>query len=380
MSDGGLVGATMNNKLATCLIAGVSICFATFQAAADQFDALYVFGDSTVDSGWWKGALNGQCDGAPSPCATGSPTKNAAIASALQNGGTSAPVGVGLMNTQILASYFGLTANPANQSGGTNYAISGALSAPFNNAGNLNPNTTLPSTAGQITNYLGAHANLADPSALYIISSGGNDNTNAQNLFPSNPAQRQAYLTSQATALAAQIAVLQTAGAQHIVVYSTQGSGFGAMFFSSQLFSALTNMNVNFIGANIAGLIASVEADFTAYGFTAATVMPGVPGPTTGSACVGGATATGWGQWCANTINPNGIYATLRALDSEQTSFFSDDEHLSAAGQLIEANYVFSLIETPLPATFPLFVTGLSAYGFLGWLRKKKLKPSVANT
>jgi outer membrane lipase/esterase len=360
----------MNNKIVTCVIAGMTFFFATFHAGADQFDAVYVFGDSTVDSGWWKGALNGQCDGAPSPCTTGSATKNTAIASALANGGTSAPVGVGSMNTQILASYFGLTANPANQPGGTNYAISGALSAPFNNAGNLNPNGTLPSTVGQITNYLGGHANLADPSALYIISSGGNDVTNALNLFPNNPAQRQTYLTNQAIALAAQIAVLQSAGAQHVVVYGTQGSGFGSMFFTSQLFSALNNLNIKFIGADIAGLIASVEANPTAYGFTAATVMQGIPGPTTGSACV--STGTGWGQWCANTIIPNGVYATLRALNSEQTSFFSDDQHLSAAGQLIEANYVFSLIETPLPAALPLFATGLGVLGLLGWRRKKK--------
>jgi hypothetical protein len=47
--------------------------------------------------------------------------KNALIASAINNGGTGAPVGVGLMNTQILAGMLGLTALPANQPGGTNY-------------------------------------------------------------------------------------------------------------------------------------------------------------------------------------------------------------------------------------------------------------------
>src|SRR5215831_7235045 len=99
------------------------------QAAADSFNAFYSFGDSTIDSGWWSGALNGQCDGAPSPCATGSTTKNTLITNAIANGGTGAPVGVGLMNTQILAADFGLTALPANQLGGTNYAISGAVDA-----------------------------------------------------------------------------------------------------------------------------------------------------------------------------------------------------------------------------------------------------------
>lgn len=167
----------------TGLIAGVTLCLAASQATAGTFDAFYVFGDSTVDSGWWSGALNGQCDGAPSPCTTGSVNKNTLISNAMANGGTGAPVGVGLMNTQILASYFGLTAIPANQPGGTSYAISGALSADTAGIGNLNQNGTLPSTVGQISNYLGAHVNTADPSALYLISSGGNSVTYANDNF-----------------------------------------------------------------------------------------------------------------------------------------------------------------------------------------------------
>ena len=97
------------------------------QAAADSFNQFISFGDSTADSGWWSGALNGSCDGAPSPCTTGSTTKNTLIQNAINAGATGAPVGAGfMMNTQILAADFGLTALPANQPGGTNYAISGA--------------------------------------------------------------------------------------------------------------------------------------------------------------------------------------------------------------------------------------------------------------
>ena len=77
------------------------------QAAADPFNAFYSFGDSSVDSGWWSGALKGSCDGAPSPCATGSTAKDTLITNAINAGGTGAPVGVGLMNTQILAADFG---------------------------------------------------------------------------------------------------------------------------------------------------------------------------------------------------------------------------------------------------------------------------------
>ena len=158
----------------TGLIAGVALCLAASQATAASFDAFYVFGDSTVDSGWWNGALNGQCDGAPSPCTIWvGQQKHVDFKRHCQRRNGWAEVGVGLMNTQILASDFGVTALPANQPGGTNYAISGALSADTAGIGNLNPNGTLPSTVGQITNYLGAHVNTADPSALYLIGSAG---------------------------------------------------------------------------------------------------------------------------------------------------------------------------------------------------------------
>jgi outer membrane lipase/esterase len=149
------------------------------QAAADPFNQFISFGDSTVDSGWWSGALNGSCDGAPSPCSTGSTTKNTLIQNAINAGATGAPVGAGfMMNTQILAADFGLTALPANQLGGTNYAISGAVDAAVaanGNIGNLNQNTTLPSTVQQMANYLAGHGGTANPQALYVISSGGNE-------------------------------------------------------------------------------------------------------------------------------------------------------------------------------------------------------------
>ena len=129
---------------------------ATSQAFAATFSAFYAFGDSTIDSGWWVGAINGQCDGVTAPCRTGLPGKTALIADGIANGGTGAPVGVGLMSGQIIAAQYGLTATPANQLGGTNYAISGSLAVATGGVGNLNPNPNLPSTAGQISNFRSA--------------------------------------------------------------------------------------------------------------------------------------------------------------------------------------------------------------------------------
>jgi outer membrane lipase/esterase len=141
--------------------------------SAQSFNQSFVFGDSTVDSGWWKGWFAaGQT--------TGGAAKTNLISNSILQGGTGAPVGAGYqMNSQILASYFGLSASPANQPGGTNYAISGAVDAlapgPFpggnGGIGNLNPNPLLPSTSQQIMNYLASTGGVANPNALYQISS-----------------------------------------------------------------------------------------------------------------------------------------------------------------------------------------------------------------
>src|SRR5262249_11252529 len=116
----------------------------TCQAAADSFNEFISFGDSSVDSGWWSGALQGQCDGAPTPCTTGNPSKDIRIANAIANRGTGAPGCPGwMMNPQCFAAAFGLPALPANQPGGSNYAISGAVNAATpatGNIGNLNQN------------------------------------------------------------------------------------------------------------------------------------------------------------------------------------------------------------------------------------------------
>jgi outer membrane lipase/esterase len=300
-----ILGVAMKFKLAVLAVG----LFCASQAAADSFNQFISFGDSSIDSGWWSGALQGSCDGAAAPCATGNGFKDNRIANAIANGGTSAPVGVGLMGSQVLAADFGLTALPANQPGGTNYAISGAVNAatPTNgNIGNLNLNATLPSTVRQISNYLTSNGGTANSQALYLIGSGANDLTFARDNLPSL-ASREAYLASQAAALSNQILNLQLNGAQHILVHGLAGNGVLAMYYTNALFSDLAAAGVNFVGSDVNAFLQAILANPTLYGFTPGSVLPGEFGTGTASACVwtGGTTQTGWGQWCANTTTPS---------------------------------------------------------------------------
>jgi outer membrane lipase/esterase len=344
-------------RIRSVLYAAAALLCAVQVSNAQSFNNFFAFGDSTIDSGWWKAALPAN--------ATGKAAKDTLIAASIAQGGTGAPVGGGyLMNSQVLASYFGLSAIPANQSGGTNYAISGAVDAATaanGNIGNLNnippgTNTNLPSTVQQITNYLASVGGRADPNALYLISSGGNDLTFANDNFGTLPA-KETYLSAQAALLANEIKTLQAAGARYIIVQSAGGtSGAISPFYTSALWNDLAAAGVQFIPSDIIGMKRAVESNPTLFGFTAATVIPGIVGGGTGSACVtqtgAGPTTSGWSQWCVNTTTPSATYAYLRSANSQQTSFYADDQHFSAAGQKIEADYDYSLVVAPSEISF----------------------------
>ncbi len=328
-------------------------------AEAQNFNQFIGFGDSTIDSGWWQAWL-------ASGGSTSSAKKNAVIEAAIAHGTNGAPVGAGnLSNSQILASLFGLTAIPADQPGGTNYAISGSLDAANAtnfNLGNLTEtgventphtapvNANLPSTVQQIANYLSTNGGRANPNALYLISSGGNDSTFATD-DKLSAAQEQAYVTGQAQTLAAAVASLQAAGAQYIVVHSIGLTTTNSLnnLQTQTLWSQLAADGVRFIPSDVRAVVAAAQFNPALFGFTPSTVSAGVTGTGTGSACVwtGSGPQTGWAQWCANTTTPSNSYAYLRSATSEFTSLYADDEHLSAAGQLMEADYDYSLITAP---------------------------------
>ncbi len=168
-------------------------------ATAQPFTALLVFGDSTVDTGWYRTASSGEDNYDyymhQSALGVGKPT--------------SSP---GQVSVEVLATALGLTALPANQANGTNYATGGARNVEQNTM----PGDGFPGavpTVKQIKNYLAANQNHASSTALYVISSGDNDVAYALK-HPGN----KHYLQKAAYSLANEINTLRQDGAKYILV------------------------------------------------------------------------------------------------------------------------------------------------------------------
>jgi outer membrane lipase/esterase len=312
--------------------AALLMAFSTSNALAQNYNQFVAFGDSTTDSGWlanpaYKLGVSGFDN---------------ATAAAVAAGGNAHWTGPGPNNSQILAGFFGLTANPANTPGGSNYAIGGsfdssgpapaytqytnfnqiALSAPV-------PNPALPSTSQQIDNYLawvGGHAN---PDALYLVSSFGNDGLAAAFLGLS-PAAALTYFLADEQALANRIAALQAAGARYIIVANQYG-GFAGKLIEDNLWTDLAALGVKFIPADTNAVIAAVAANPAPFGIIY--TSPAQPACTTLLAL-----------WCttADLVAPNAL----------QTHLFADGAHLTEAGQIIIADYYFSLLTAPSEISF----------------------------
>ena len=349
----GKYGATMTNvRLFAASVAALFLFSTADRATAVTFDSVDVFGDSTVDTGWFRYK--------PLP-PIGNPLRPFAAAS-LADGGRipDTPYGVGA--AQVLAAYYGLSANPAdNGSGGTNYAASGAQ----DNAAFINPNA--PSTVSQMTSYLLAHGGLADPNALYLVSSGGNDIKYAQTL--SGPA-RGAWVDGAALALAQKIAALQAAGAHNIIVSNGYFAGTVApaptsLFFRyyNDLFADLNSLSVLYKLADVQSFQKSVFANPGAYGFTS---ISNVDGPN-GTALINPDPALILNSWALY-----GTTALLRSANAAQTSFWADDEHFAAHAQQLEGELFIEVANAPLPAALPLFASGLGALGLFSWRRRRK--------
>ena len=150
---------------AVLLIVGATLLSFTQRSVAQSFNQVIVFGDSNVNSGYYKALSN----------PGGNSTYNSLWPTAVAAGAGAPTTNPGLVNSQMLANFLGLTANPANTPGGTNCATSGAKNVTVNNSQTGGFTAAIP-TVARIQNYLAAQGGTqANSQALYFIHSGDND-------------------------------------------------------------------------------------------------------------------------------------------------------------------------------------------------------------
>ena len=321
------------------------------QASAQSFTQALVFGDSTVDSGFYKVLGN------PNGPATNK--FNIAFAAAIAAGGTGAPTNSpGLMNSQVLAAYFGLTADPANQPGGTNFATSGAKNVLVNDGTNGGFPAAIP-TAQQIDNYLASVSGHANSNGLYMVSSGANDISFA--FSTGGPADRTLYLQNAADGLTNAIAKLHAAGARTIIVpglnYSfplaDPAQQAAELAYTKALWSGLAQRGVNFIPGDFNAVRVAIAANPSAFGFQfvgSSAAQAACTQPTVGGTLL----TTAYALLCISNPNPADPIAQshLKTADAAQTHLFADDQHLTTAGQKIQADYFYSLLIAPSQISF----------------------------
>jgi phospholipase/lecithinase/hemolysin len=336
-------------NLVAAAISAVTLATVAGAATAGPFDRLWVFGDSTVDTGWYNFRPSGE--GAFDQYLSNYNLANPQNVPPTYGMGkaTSNP---GPISVEVLAGLIGLDALPADQllplihSGrvavtpprptGTNYATGGARNHDANPPGiGLFPNAVPTET--QITNYLGQ--NNADRNSLYVISSGANDVSYALN-YADDPAT---YLTGVADSLAAAISTLQQGGARYIIV-TNQPESFGTAdqqsyrrLYDAELMSRLADLQVSYVWADMNTLRLQIVGDPARFGITHTTNALVDRACTTPSETLGISSA--WAYLCS----PSSPVSKPISTSFAEQALFSDNEHWASGGHSILGSYYFCL-------------------------------------
>jgi outer membrane lipase/esterase len=325
------------SHLRASLLAIIPLIAAGQPSQAQSFNQFIGFGDSSIDSGWYY----------THPHDTDANLEALYKASQAIGGGIASTPG-GPMNSQVLASLFGLTAIPVGEPGGTNYAAGGAANIAYSNYSTLAPNTV-----SQTQSYLAATGGTANPNALYLISSGGNDINGA--ICPGGVCAANASQSATASAadLVAALSQLHALGARYFVVPILYGAAPGGTTnaalsqtfaaYDQALYGGLAADGINFVP--VSGKVISDAVGYNPALFGITNTQPGSTITHQGGACVNpnpgngsnGTIASAWSPYCTTLVAPN----------AQKTYLFADNEHYSAAGQLIEGDYAYSLIVAP---------------------------------
>jgi len=304
-------------RIRNALVASAVAAACAAPTASAQWSGFVFFGDSLSDAGSYAPVL---------PPGTGRFTTNP-----------------DLVWAQVLGQRYGFVITPANQ-GGTDYAQGGGRLELLPGFPNNPPTAGALPIANQVSQ---AIASGIDPGAVYALWAGANDVFVQLGLAQAGTitaAQAQAAVGLAATQYVQQVAALQAAGAQNVIVFNlpdigqTPSGRAGGAAASAQI-TAITGLynntvqaGLNSLGGNvlrvdISGLFGEILANPAAFGFI----------NTTTPAC--GATGS---LICtpANLVTP----------DANQTYVFADGVHPTGAAHAVIAGFVASLLEGPFHA------------------------------
>jgi phospholipase/lecithinase/hemolysin len=351
-------------------------------AAHAAFDRLWVFGDSTVDTGWYNFRPSGESQfdqylstynlarprNTPRTYEMGKPTSSP--------GPVSVEVLARLLGTDVLPADEVIPLQalplPADLAAprtpdlivelppglrplftGTNYATGGARNQNVNPPGiGLFPGAVPTET--QIANYL--HDHQADGQALYLVSSGGNDVAFALSAAadPATAADPTAYLTGAADSLAATIATLQQRGARYIIVtdlpesFGTADQRTWRHFYNTELMSKLTALGVSFAWGDMNNVRQQIVANPSLFGITHTTNSLGDRACTDPVETLG--INSSWAYLCS-PISP--VSQPISATFAEQ-ALFSDNEHWATGGHTVLGSYYLCLAARTWPQQFEI--------------------------
>ena len=282
--------------------------------ARAQFSNADFFGDSLTDSGSYKPGL---------PPGTGLFTTNP-----------------GPVWSQLVASHYGLAADPAGQ-GGTNFAQGGARVADLPGVPDSPPTGTAAPIRVQIAERISAAA--LDRGALYSLWGGANDivyQLGAAAAGAITQAELQANVVAAAGDLVRQVGILEVSGARYVIVFnvpdlgktpsgiaSGQSARISAIsgLFNTALIGGLDALGAPTIRFNVNALFNEVIANPGAFGFTNVTAP--ACGATPALVCTP-----------ANLVTPG----------AQNRFLFADGGHPTSAGHAIIAQAVESMLEGPM--------------------------------
>jgi outer membrane lipase/esterase len=318
-------------RILPALVVAAFASLGAAEAQSAEFTAVYAFGDSLSDAGYYRGFLRGLGLPQATVDAMGRFTTNP-----------------GPTWIELVAQYYGVPALPSNVSGGTVYAQGGArvtgtpgVSTP--------PGQAERPISTQVGEFLAANA-AADPNALYSMWAGANDvffNLAAFQAGAITQAQLQTNVLGAASAEIQQIARLRAAGARYILVATLPDIGVTPAFaaagaatqgavsalsagYNTTLLTGLAAAGIRVIPVDAFALLAEVRANPASFGLTNVTGVACGPFPPFSS--------TSSSFFCnpSNTV-PGAAEGYL----------FADGVHPTTAAHRAIAQLATSLIEGP---------------------------------